>query len=195
MTERVGTIYTMAPQVLQGIYTSQADCWAVGVIAFTLLSDSKPFDGKERKDIVDKIMRCDYQFKGPAWKTISPAAKDFVSALIVLDPWKRLTASRALKHTWLTTIRPTVQNEQVYEDVHRSLYQYAKCTKLKKLALMFIAHKSSTEEIVKLREVFAAYDNDNDGTINLADFKRAFAQFNSSDEDLERLFRQVVRMC
>jgi calcium-dependent protein kinase len=27
MTERVGTIYTMAPQVLQGMYSCKADVW------------------------------------------------------------------------------------------------------------------------------------------------------------------------
>ena len=27
MTEWVGTVYTMAPQVLHGIYDSKADCW------------------------------------------------------------------------------------------------------------------------------------------------------------------------
>lgn len=31
MTDGVGTIYTMAPQVLQGVYTSKADLWSVGV--------------------------------------------------------------------------------------------------------------------------------------------------------------------
>ena len=37
LSDGVGTIYTMAPQVLQGMYTSQADLWSVGVIAFMLL--------------------------------------------------------------------------------------------------------------------------------------------------------------
>lgn len=48
MTEGVGTIYTMAPQVLQGIYTSKADLWSVGVICFMLLSSQKPFYHKRR---------------------------------------------------------------------------------------------------------------------------------------------------
>ena len=43
MTKWVGTLYTMAPQVIQGVYTSQADLWSVGVITYVLLSNSKPF--------------------------------------------------------------------------------------------------------------------------------------------------------
>ena len=49
MTEGVGTIYAMAPQVLWS--TSQADLWSTGVIAYMstgviaymLLSNTKPF--------------------------------------------------------------------------------------------------------------------------------------------------------
>lgn len=37
MTEKCGTIYTMSPQVLQGVYSFKADLWAVGVMTFMLL--------------------------------------------------------------------------------------------------------------------------------------------------------------
>lgn len=53
----VGTIYTMAPQVLLGNYDSQADLWSVGVLTFMLLSSMMPFYGKDRW--VTKVMhRC-----------------------------------------------------------------------------------------------------------------------------------------
>jgi serine/threonine protein kinase len=42
---KVGTAYTMSPQVIQGEYSSKADTWSAGVVAFTLLSSSRPFDG------------------------------------------------------------------------------------------------------------------------------------------------------
>jgi serine/threonine protein kinase len=48
MREGVGTIYTMAPQVLQGVYTSKADLWSIGVISFMLLSSEKPFYSRKR---------------------------------------------------------------------------------------------------------------------------------------------------
>ena len=47
-TEGVGTIYSMAPQVFQGKYTSQADCWSIGVITFMLLSSNLPFFGESK---------------------------------------------------------------------------------------------------------------------------------------------------
>jgi len=48
LTDGVGTIYTMAPEVLKGSYTSQADLWSIGVIAYMLLSSQMPFYGRKR---------------------------------------------------------------------------------------------------------------------------------------------------
>jgi calcium-dependent protein kinase len=46
----------MAPEVLNGKYTKQADLWSVGVIAYMLMSSQMPFYGRTRSDIVDQIM-------------------------------------------------------------------------------------------------------------------------------------------
>jgi len=43
MSERVRTIYTMAPQVIQRVYSNSTDIWSVGVVAFMLLSSKKLF--------------------------------------------------------------------------------------------------------------------------------------------------------
>ena len=45
-TEKVGTIYSMAPEVLDEEYTSKCDLWSVGVITYMLLSGTKPFWGR-----------------------------------------------------------------------------------------------------------------------------------------------------
>lgn len=46
--DTVGTVYTMAPELLRGGYTQLADVWSSGVISFMLLSSSMPFYGKDR---------------------------------------------------------------------------------------------------------------------------------------------------
>ena len=38
----------MAPQVLQGEYTSKADMWSLGVLAYIVLCGEKPFEAPER---------------------------------------------------------------------------------------------------------------------------------------------------
>ena len=48
LTDGVGTIYTMAPEVLKGNYSQTADIWSIGVIAYMLLSSQMPFYGRKR---------------------------------------------------------------------------------------------------------------------------------------------------
>jgi len=112
MTDRVGTLYSMAPQVLQGIYDQKCDIWSVGVVAYILLSGGRrPFWGPEfipwehRKQLmVDKIMRCKYEpMIGTQWRRISEEGKLFCQALLKMNPKKRPGADQALNHVWLTS--------------------------------------------------------------------------------------------
>ena len=171
MTEGVGTIYTMAPQVLQGVYTSQADLWSIGVIAFMLLGNQKPFYHKRRRKVIDKIMRCEYRFSGKYWEQISGEGKDFIEHLLVLDPKQRMNGTQALAHKWLSkeySLSDRRPDETLMKDIEDNLMEYKYESELKKIALNVIAHRSSADEIMELRKAFDQYDSKNDGTISFS---------------------------
>jgi len=179
MMEGVGTIYTMAPQVLQGLYTSQADLWSVGVIVYMLLCGEMPFAGRKRRHVIDKIMRCDYNFNKVRFKNVSDEAKKFCSELITVDPKVRLNAEEALGHTWITSLNDVEErrpSSQVMEGVTDSLKKFGNYGNFQKLALMVIAHQSNTEEIFQLRKAFDQYDTHNNGTITYDEFKEAITK-------------------
>jgi serine/threonine protein kinase len=176
MKEGVGTLYSMAPQVLQGIYNAQADMWSVGVITYMLLSSHRPFYNKKRKIMIDRIMRCDYTFKKNYWDPISNESKDFIDHLLVLDPKVRYTPAKAQAHEWLHkefNIEDRKPTESVRGRVTHNLLAYKNNLSLKKLALNVIAHRSSTEEILQLRKAFDAFDTSNDGIITSEEFQVA----------------------
>lgn len=188
LSEGVGTIYTMAPQVLKGDYTSQADVWSVGVLAYMLLSSQMPFYGAKRRHVIERIMNCKYEFKGRRWNMVSKQAKSFVSDLLQFAPDDRPTAAVALRNNWLFARGSLNLRETTRDNIQASMELYADYSKLKKLALMVIAHKSTSEEIGFLRKAFQRYDTETDGMLSFAEFEKALEDYGYSHEELENMF-------
>lgn len=102
MNTACGTPEYIAPEVLaKQPYTCQVDMWAVGVIAYILLSGNLPFDDDNRGRLYRSIIKGKYTYDQEHWRDISQSARDFVDSLLVVDPTKRLTAQQALRHSWL----------------------------------------------------------------------------------------------
>jgi serine/threonine protein kinase len=140
LTDGVGTIYTMAPEVLKGNYSQKADVWSIGVITYMLLSSQMPFYGRKRRHIVEQILNCQFDFRGRRWKRISDQAKAFVEELLVLDPEERDNAQTALSCTWLNrrfaaTLRDPFAEEETM--ARHAMLRYAGYTKLKKMVRDF----------------------------------------------------------
>nr|XP_020733363.1 serine/threonine-protein kinase DCLK3-like [Odocoileus virginianus texanus] len=91
--------------------------WAAGVILYILLCGFPPFRSPERdqEELFNIIQLGRFEFLAPYWDSISDAAKDLVSRLLVVDPKKRYTAHQVLQHPWLEaagkTSRANLQKE------------------------------------------------------------------------------------
>ena len=48
-----------------------------------------------------KIVSGEFEFHETDWSGVSSQAKDFIKALLTVDPARRLTASQALYHPWI----------------------------------------------------------------------------------------------
>jgi len=59
------------------------------------------------------------------------------------------------------------------------------------VALMVVAHRSSSEEIGRIRKVFQFYDTNNQGTLNYEKFKAALHDAGYSDEDYWDIFDAI----
>jgi len=196
MSDWCGTVYTMSPQVLEGVYTNSADCWSIGVIAFLLLCNEKPFRGK-RSEVLRKIKRCDYNFNSPGWCNVSKDAKGFVEALLTKDPKKRLSAEEALQHSWLKrkdfeTVSTKELNERLMMSIKDNILSFAQTSELKKIAAVIVAHKSSVKEILEMRRAFEKFDKEKDGVVTIDEFKSAMAECDEySDEEVNAMFDHI----
>lgn len=194
MTDGVGTIFTMAPQVFEGNYDSQVDLWSVGVISFMLLSSQLPFYGNSRKKIRHRIMKCAYEFEGLRWGKVSDDAKDFVSCLLQKDPTKRPTADEVTKHPFFSVNHKYMRSKSSLnpmEDVPTSIRKFSNYSMLKKLALMIVAHKSSSSELGDLRKAFTNFDKEKNGTISFDEFRSSLFSFANSECQVREMFDAV----
>ena len=191
LRDGVGTIYSMSPEVVRGSYTSKADCWSIGVLLYMLLSSQMPFYGKKRRQVVEKITQGKYDYHGRRWKKISPKARELEDELLQVDPNKRPTAEAALRCEWLAQnpeTREDALDVDVMDNIQRTIQNFCDYSQLKKLALMIIAHRSTSEEIGFLRRAFDKYDVEKTGVVTLQEFKACLQPYGYNDDELERMF-------
>lgn len=79
-----GTAEFAAPEIVErepvGFYT---DMWAVGVLAYVLLSGLSPFAGDNDIETLKNVKACDWDFDEEAFKNVSNEAKDFIRRLLI----------------------------------------------------------------------------------------------------------------
>lgn len=199
ITDYVGTVYTMAPEVINRVpYSYKADMFSVGVISYMLLSGCKPFWASTRKEIAEKVKNCDYSLSNRYWHSVSDSAKDFVTKLLQKDPDHRLSAKEAKHHPWLKQnhIDPSNGSHLVNsEHIEKSLIRFADSGEFKKLVLNVLAHQLSCEDIKNLETVFRSYDKDNNGYITQDAFKDALSRLSDlSDEAKDKMFQSLVSL-
>jgi serine/threonine protein kinase len=85
-----GTPEFAAPEVLllskdkrQGMYSAKIDIWAIGCIAYVLLSSRTPFGSNGNVPaMMEKIVEGKYHFRGSTWRGVSKMAIRFDSSRI-----------------------------------------------------------------------------------------------------------------
>jgi len=177
--EAVGTPYTVAPEVIKGSYDERCDIWAIGVIAFLLLSGEPPFGGcggpEPLMAVRSNILNGKYAFE-PAeiWGSVSQGAKNFISSLLVIDPQKRPTARAAQKLPWLTEWANRTRSEGdniLNPNVVKALVNFKEFSDMRKLLCEVLSFTLLPEQIQDLRKEFEKMDTDGSGEISLSALK------------------------
>ncbi|CAM9684064.1 unnamed protein product [Ectocarpus fasciculatus] len=83
-------------------YGTSVDMWSVGVIIYVLLAGKPPFCDQDQNKLFRAIKSGNYNFEDEFWQEVSDDAKDLITKLLTVDPARRMTASEACKHPWLT---------------------------------------------------------------------------------------------
>jgi serine/threonine protein kinase len=81
---------------LHRCYSTEADVWSIGVIAYILLCGSRPFWARTESGIFRSVLKADPSYNEAPWPALTPEAMDFVKRLLCKDPRRRMTAAQAL---------------------------------------------------------------------------------------------------
>ncbi|GAB4819739.1 hypothetical protein N2152v2_006785 [Parachlorella kessleri] len=173
-TSCVGSSYYVAPEVLRGCYSWEADLWSIGVITYILLSGFPPFWGSSDYMIFQRILENDVDFDYQPWQQISDPAKDFVARLLEKDPAQRMTLPEALAHPWVTD-HSAVPDVPLDPAIFGRLQAFTQQNRVKCLLMTVAARHLSDTAIGDLKDVFSYVDQDHDGMIDMADLTNALA--------------------
>lgn len=98
-----GTSNYIAPEmVLKKSYSYEVDIWSFGVILFTLLTGTAPFDCEDEDAIYEKIKLNKYEF--PKSIELSSEAKDLISKILNPNPDKRPSLEEIYSHDFFANI-------------------------------------------------------------------------------------------
>jgi len=137
--------------------------------------------------------RAGYGAHFPASIPCSDSAKDLISKLLTTDPARRISASEALEHPWLTG--STASDKPMLSNVLNSLKAFQAKQKFKVSVLNMMSSSMSEDEIQQLKHTFKALDENGDGVITLAELKKAVAEGDaalaSRADEIERLMQSA----
>uniref|UniRef100_A0A7N8XEI5 MAP/microtubule affinity-regulating kinase 3 n=1 Tax=Mastacembelus armatus TaxID=205130 RepID=A0A7N8XEI5_9TELE len=88
-----------APELFQGKKYDgpEVDVWSLGVILYTLVSGSLPFDGQNLKELRERVLRGKYRI--PFY--MSTDCENLLKRFLVLNPGKRGTLEQIMKDRWI----------------------------------------------------------------------------------------------
>ncbi|XAR57816.1 Non-specific serine/threonine protein kinase [Bertholletia excelsa] len=178
LNDIVGSAYYVAPEVLHRSYSTEADVWSIGVIAYILLCGSRPFWARTESGIFRAVLKADPSFNEPPWPSLSPEGKDFVKRLLNKDPRKRMTAAQALCHPWIRNDNDVKVPLDIL--IFKLMRAYMRSSALRKAALRALAKTLTVDELFYLKEQFALLEPNKNGTISLDNIKAALTK-NATD--------------
>ncbi|XP_075700042.1 MAP/microtubule affinity-regulating kinase 3 isoform X5 [Rhinoderma darwinii] len=112
-----------APELFQGKKYDgpEVDVWSLGVILYTLVSGSLPFDGQNLKELRERVLRGKYRI--PFY--MSTDCENLLKRFLVLNPSKRGTLEQIMKDRWINAgheeeeLKPFVEPELDIADQKR----------------------------------------------------------------------------
>lgn len=197
LTHACGTPLCLAPEVWRRSYTDKVDVWAVGLMAFELLTGQAPFpsnrlrgcSAKSEKQRLNNVRNGRVAYRESFFR-LSNEAQHFVRSLLSVDVASRPSAAMALEHPWLRNFRSADKEPEL--PMLRSFKELAQASSCRRACLSMIAGELSLEEQMDLQKAFHAIDKERSGSIQLHDFCVAMQHIGMEEADARETFLKLI---
>ena len=203
-TLSLGTPLYMAPElVLRQPYAKSVDIWALGVIAFIILTGIPPHSGRGKQIIFDSICKNEVNLDLlTKYHAGGRLIKDFIRKCLAKKPEDRASAEDLLNDPWIKTM---VIEEAVEDDmkigVALNIYTSKRSTLLQSSVVAFLSRlKADDDELANLRKVFMDLNTSKTGKLTVDEIrsgtqhiKETFKLSLGKDADFEPDWEKLVK--
>ena len=194
LTQKYGTSYYIAPEVLNMNYNEKCDIWSCGVILYIILSGKPPFYGKNDQEILRSILAGHYSMKGVEWARISAEAKSLISLMLEFNPKYRISADDAMNHPWILGLA-NMKETDIDQISLANLQTFHAEMKLQYAILSFIAFQMvSKDDAKRLANAFSQIDKNKDGKLSKEELLDAYMQQMGKEaaaEEVKKIMQEV----
>ena len=199
LKDMVGTSYYMAPEVIRREYGPKCDIWSCGIIFHILLVGYPPFNGKNRTEIFEKILkgRLHNQIDRSEWQRITPLAKDLLLKMLTYEPEDRVSAEEAIRHPWIigSHAREQELSEEIALDALANIRNFSVRERLRVATMAYIVHfLYATKDVSDLQKMFKIFDKNSDGKLSLKEFNLGYTNYYGkvlTDFEMKNIFEEL----
>lgn len=185
LTEKTGTPYYIAPEVLNKKYDKRCDIWSCGVIMFILLNGEPPFAGSDENEIISNVKKGYINWDCLSNKKLSKESIDLLKSMLNTNYQMRPSAELILMDPWFIKNAPNINvNQSSALKILDNLKAFQIKEKLIEASMNYLSNQFiSKEEQSELTSIFQSLDLNNDGKLSYNEIVDGYNQIYGYNEN------------
>ena len=202
----IGTLFYMAPEVLNKQYNEKCDMWSLGVVMYYLFTKKFPFQGQTKPKLINAIENCNYNLNLGPLKNASNELKDLIQQLFKKNVNERISVNEALNHPWFINLKikeklSELTTNQIIECLN-NIKKYNPDKVIQQASIAFLIHNFPHIEGIKIANLlYLKIDYNNNGVIEKNEFIKELTNlFEEQNEKIDtnhilNLFEKIDADC
>lgn len=184
LSDSIGTVLYVAPEVISKSYNEKIDLWSCGVIMYFLSSLSFPFKAETDRETIKLIRNGYFSLNNDIWNNVNADAKDLIRNLLDINYHTRISAESALKHRYFSDLE--LSDLSAFTSINsgfiaENLINFKAEKALQRFSLKFIARNLfSNQQYEQITKIFKYLDKNGDGRL--------------SKEEISEVFKNVLKL-